>query len=174
MRGLVVLSIILIFLSAGVRAQQAPCLYEVLADSAEKKILKGFITKAHITGDADFAWYAQNRKFVKPAAANVETVSKKMQGIQLFFFIGTWCHDSQQILPRYFALLEAAGFPEEQMVIVACDRQKTAPGNIQRPLHVVNVPTLLVMKDGKEVGRIVEYGNTGLADKELAEILSRL
>jgi thiol-disulfide isomerase/thioredoxin len=93
---------------------------------------------------------------------------------QLILFTGTWCHDSQQILPKYFALLEAAEFPEHKMTIIACDRQKNAPANIQRPLNVVNVPTLLVMKDGKEVGRIVEYGASGLVDKELAEIIGKL
>jgi hypothetical protein len=30
------------------------------------------------------------------------------------------------------------------------------------------------MKDGKEVGRIVEFGNTGMVDQELAEIVKKL
>jgi hypothetical protein len=30
------------------------------------------------------------------------------------------------------------------------------------------------MKDGKEVGRIVEYGESGLVDKELAEIVGKM
>ena len=39
--------------------------------------------------------------------------------------------------------------------------------------NVVNVPTIIVMKDGKELGRVVEYGNTGKWDKELADILNK-
>jgi hypothetical protein len=29
------------------------------------------------------------------------------------------------------------------------------------------------MRNGKELGRVVEYGHTGLFDKDLAEILSK-
>jgi thioredoxin-like negative regulator of GroEL len=38
---------------------------------------------------------------------------------------------------------------------------------------ITNVPTIIVMKNGKEVGRVVEYGHTGLFDKDLAEILAK-
>jgi len=34
------------------------------------------------------------------------------------------------------------------------------------------VPTIIVLKDGKEIGRVVEYGKTGMFDKELGEIIS--
>jgi hypothetical protein len=36
----------------------------------------------------------------------------------------------------------------------------------------LNVPTIIVLKDGKEIGRVVEYGKTGMFDKELGEIIS--
>jgi hypothetical protein len=35
------------------------------------------------------------------------------------------------------------------------------------------VPTIIVLKDGKELGRVVEYGNTGKWDRELADIINR-
>ena len=37
---------------------------------------------------------------------------------------------------------------------------------------MVNVPTIIVMKDGKEIGRVVEYGKNGMFDKELGEIIN--
>ena len=39
-------------------------------------------------------------------------------------------------------------------------------------MNITNVPTIIVMKNGKEIGRVVEYGKTGKWDKELAEIVS--
>lgn len=158
----------------GALAQPGIKLYESFPDSAETKILVGFISKQQITEDTVFAWYKQNLKYARPNKEYVEIIKPKAYDFSLILFTGTWCHDSQQIIPKYFALLEAAEFPDHKMTIVACDRQKNGPANIQRPLNVANVPTLIVMKDGKEVGRIMEYGASGLVDKELAEIIAKL
>ena len=157
-----------------IHAQSELKLFEVVQDAEEKKFLKGFISKDQITNDADFGWYQQNLKYAKPNKEYVDIIKEKAYDFQIILFLGTWCHDSQQILPKYFALLEAAEFPDHQMVLIACDRQKIAPANIQRPLKVVNVPTLIVMKEGKEVGRIREFGETGLVDKELADLVKAL
>ncbi len=155
-------------------AQAALNLYEVVPDSAEKKYLKGFIGKDQITNDADFGWYKENLKYAKPNKEYVDIIKPKAYDFQIMIFLGTWCHDTQQILPKYFALLEAAEFPDHRLVLIACDRQKTEPSKIYRSLNVVNVPTLIVLKDGKEVGRIVEFGASGQVDKELAEIVKKM
>jgi hypothetical protein len=39
-------------------------------------------------------------------------------------------------------------------------------------MNIIDVPTIIVMKDGKEAGRVVEYGKYGLFDKELGEIIA--
>jgi len=155
-------------------AQSALNLFQTVPDEEEKKYLLGFITKEQITKDPDFGWYAQNTKFYKPKKEHIDVISEKAYDFQILLFTGTWCHDSQQIIPKYFSLLEAAEFPDHRMVIVAVDRQKAAPANLHRPLNIVNVPTLIVLKDGVEVGRIVEYGQTGLVDAELADIIKKI
>jgi thiol-disulfide isomerase/thioredoxin len=165
---------ILFALCFSASAQSGLKLFETYPDSAETKILVGFISKEQITEDTVFAWYKQNLKYARPNKEYVEIIKPRAYDFQIILFIGSWCHDSQQILPKYLSLLEAAEFPDHKMTIIACDRQKIAPANMQRPLNVVNVPTLIVMKDGKELGRIVEYGASGLVDKELAEIVGKM
>ncbi|MEI9808442.1 MAG: hypothetical protein WDO16_11570 [Bacteroidota bacterium] len=41
-------------------------------------------------------------------------------------------------------------------------------------MNITNVPTIIVMKKGKEVGRVIEYGKEGVFDKELAEIINSI
>jgi hypothetical protein len=53
------------------------------------------------------------------------------------------------------------------------NRAKTSLGNIAKAFNIINVPTFIVMKDGKEVGRVVEYGKTGKWDKEIAALLNQ-
>jgi len=36
------------------------------------------------------------------------------------------------------------------------------------------VPTFIIVKNGREVGRVVEYGKTGNIEKELGEIVMTL
>ena len=52
------------------------------------------------------------------------------------------------------------------------NRDKKALGHIAEAFGIINVPTIIVMKDGKELGRVVEYGKTGKWDNELAEIVN--
>ena len=54
----------------------------------------------------------------------------------------------------------------------ACIQILKTLGNIADAFKITNVPTIIVMKDGKEVGRVIEYGKTGKWDEELAELLN--
>ena len=59
------------------------------------------------------------------------------------------------------------------ITLFGVNREKNSLGNIAKAFNITNVPTIIVMQDGKEVGRVVEYGKTGKWDKELAAILSQ-
>lgn len=149
-------------------------LYQTLPDAEETKLLRGIITKADILTDTSFGWYQKNLQYFKPNTEAVAAIKPKVGQVQIVLFAGTWCHDSQQILPKYLSTLEAAGFNEEQLTIIACDRAKTTIANLHRAFNITNVPTLVLLKNGKEVGRIVEYGNTALMDAELATLFKKV
>ncbi len=149
-------------------------LFEVFPDSTEKKVLRGVISKETITQDTTFSWYAENSRYFKPNAEAVSAITAKTSQLQLLMFLGTWCHDSQQLLPKYLMTLEAAGFPDNQLTLIAVDRNKTTVAGLHKVFNLVSVPTLIVMKGGKEVGRIVEYGSTALVDKELGELVAAM
>lgn len=149
-------------------------LYEVLPDATEKKTLRGILSKELITKDTAFDWYAANLKYFKPNADAVTQVREKAEKISIIIFGGTWCHDTQQLLPKYFATLDAAAFPENKLTIIGVDRNKTTVGDLHKVFNITNVPTLIVMKEGKEVGRIVEFGKTALVDQELGTMLHDL
>ena len=87
-------------------------------------------------------------------------------------FCGTWCEDTQSIMPKFFKLQEMSGVPDNNITLFGVNRMKISLGHIAEALGVINVPTIIVMKDGKELGRVVEYGKTGKWDKELADIIN--
>ncbi|MGZ8509254.1 MAG: thioredoxin family protein [Chitinophagaceae bacterium] len=148
--------------------------YEVLKDYVEGgKILKGVISKDILASDTSFKWYLQNRK---PYTGNKEITAafaKQKDSVQLVIFFGTWCEDSHTILPKLFSFLDAAGFSDDRITLIGVDRNKKTISHVTDAFNIINVPTIMVMKDGKELGRIVEYGRYGMVEKELAEIVDK-
>ena len=134
-------------------------------------ILNGIITKYALQNDSTYTWYTGSRNSYTPAQETVTALASAKNKMELVVFGGTWCEDTQSILPKFFKLQEQAGFPDAGISFFAVDRNKKTIGGITDAFKITNVPTIIVMKDGKELGRVVEYGKTGQWDKELAELL---
>jgi thiol-disulfide isomerase/thioredoxin len=88
--------------------------------------------------------------------------------------MGTWCDDSRFIVPKFYSLLDAAGFPQDKVSLIGVDRSKKTLSHLAEALNIENVPTIIVMNNGKEIGRVVEYGKYGAFDKELGEIIASI
>jgi len=148
--------------------------YQVLIERPNEKSLKGIISREVLQNDTSFKWYAKNLQGYTPNAAALEGLKKNKDSIQLLTFMGTWCEDSHYIIPKFFALLDAAGFSPDRVTLIGVDRKKTTLSHLTEALNVKNVPTIIVMKNGREVGRVVEFGKYGLFDMELGEILKSI
>ena len=150
--------------------------YEILTERPNEKTFKGIISREIITNDTFFMkhWYAVNQNSYAPNQTAVAGLKKWADSLQLLVFMGTWCEDSQFIIPKFFMLTDAAGFPSNKITLIGVDRSKKTLSHLTEALGVTNVPTIMVMKNGKEMGRVVEYGKSGLFDKDLADILSSI
>ena len=163
---------ILAFLSTHVAMAQNQ--FQVLVEKPNEKSLKGIISREVLLNDTSFHWYAENLKGYTPNAAALEGLKKNKDSIQLLAFMGTWCDDSHNIIPKFFALTDAAGFSQDRITLIGVDRQKLTLSHLAEALNVKNVPTIIVLKNGKEVGRVVEFGKYGLFDMELGEIIGSI
>ncbi len=146
--------------------------YTNTINDKKETILNGIITKYAIANnDVLKTWYTSNQTSYKPDAAVLAAMDAAKGKVQFVIFGGTWCEDTQFILPKFFKLQEQAGFADNAISFYGVDRAKKTLGNLTDAFKITNVPTIIVMKDGKEVGRVVEYGKTGKWDVELAELL---
>jgi thiol-disulfide isomerase/thioredoxin len=159
---------ILFFLFCSIYAQ-AP---EVSRDNEGVKVLKGFVTKQELANDTAFKWFGENQKGYTPYTTALQALKTNKDSVSFLVFGGTWCHDTQFILPRFYSLTEAAGFEQNKITLLGVDRSKKTIQHLSEVFNILNVPTIIVLKDGKEIGRVVEYGKTGMFDKELGEIIS--
>ena len=70
-------------------------------------------------------------------------------------------------------ILDLLKFPENKLEIIAVNRKKEAPGGEEGIYNIQRVPTIIVQKYGKEIGRIVEYPTSGYLERDLLEILKK-
>ena len=87
--------------------------YEILVERPNEKTFKGVISREALQNDTSFKWYADNLKGYTPNAAALEGLKKNKDSVQLLTFMGTWCDDSHVIIPKFYALLDAAGFSQD-------------------------------------------------------------
>jgi thiol-disulfide isomerase/thioredoxin len=166
MKKLLLSSLVALSMALTVNAQG----YEVIAEGSSR-ILKGVISKDLLLADSGYTWYASNAKGYIPSAEIISSFQKQKDSVQFLVFMGTWCGDSHHIIPKFFTLVETAGVSQNRITLIGVDRQKRTHSNLTDALNVTRVPTIIVLKYGKEMGRVVEYGKYGMFDKELAGIL---
>jgi thiol-disulfide isomerase/thioredoxin len=134
-------------------------------------ILNGIISKYILENTPAFNWYQSSRSSYHPDSSLLNSLEKAKTSIQFIIFGGTWCEDTQFILPKFFKWQELSGFPDAAISFFGVNRNKKTLGNMADAMKITNVPTIIVMKDGKELGRVVEYGKTGKWDTELSQLL---
>ncbi|MBS1578135.1 MAG: thioredoxin family protein [Bacteroidetes bacterium] len=142
--------------------------------NGEEKILTGYINRKVIETDSSFKWFKENMKLGQTDTNAIKAFSKNKNKFTLIVFGGTWCHDTQFLLPQFYKLIDESHYSEKNITLLAVDENKHTVNNLHTKYAIISVPTFIVLKNGKEVGRVVEYGKYGLVDKELGEIVSKL
>lgn len=147
--------------------------YVVVPDD-RSKIVSGIINRSILENDTAFAWFKENMKWGEADASAIEAIKKNASKFSFVVVCGTWCHDSNNLLPKFYRLLDKSGFPESKVLLIAVDRTKQAYKQYEKKYSITNTPTFIVIQNGKEIGRVTEYGKTGDFEKELGEIIAAL
>jgi thiol-disulfide isomerase/thioredoxin len=84
---------------------------------------------------------------------------------KITIILATWCPDTRKQLPRFMKIMDEMGYPQEDITMIAVDRELQAKGiEVKEKYDLKRVPTIIFRtREGKEYGRIVEnpaLGNT--------------
>ena len=90
---------------------------------------------------------------------------------ELFIAIGTWCPDSRRYVPQLLKVLREAGNDNITAKIIGIDIQFHEPLEVIQKRGLINVPTVIVERNGREIGRIVETPAAKTIEEDLAAIL---
>mgnify|MGYP003287262868 CR=1 FL=1 len=161
----------ILFLGTIIITASATAQTEEVKEPSGQKYIKGFVSKQKLTTDPAYGWFHRQTEDYTPDAKGVEAFKKGKDSIRILAFSGLWCDDTKFIIPRFFAITDAAGIDSSRIVMLGVDRDKKTIELMSETFNVTLVPTIIVLKNGKEVGRVVEYGKTGMFDRELAQIV---
>lgn len=93
-------------------------------------------------------------------------------GARVTVLLGTWCSDSRREIPRLWrALDQVGGLVPFEIDYVAVDEDKAEPAGLLAGRDLQYVPTLVVSRDGEEVGRVVEISPNGV-ERDLLDLLA--
>ena len=138
------------------------------------KMLLGTQTKNQLQKAPFSDWYVKEHDEYAIDQKTVEELKKeKLNSYGITVFLGTWCEDSHREVPRLMKILESINFPEQKLTIIAVNRKKESPSGEEGVYNIQKVPTIIVQKYGKEIGRIIEYPTTGYLERDLLEILKK-
>ncbi|SRX54115.1 thioredoxin family protein [Aequorivita sp. CIP111184] len=121
--------------------------------------------------DAFKDWFNTGYEDYKVDSKTIEQLKPLLQEVNITVFMGTWCEDSQRETPHFYKILDDAGFDESKLTLITVSEEKTTPQGFEKGKDITNVPTIIFYKDGKELGRIVEYPIESL-EKDMSAILS--
>lgn len=174
MRYLFVAAIAVVLVSCGAKKAQFQKPNYTVIEANGEKILNGYINRSIVESDTAFKWFKENMKWGQADANAVAAFSKNKEKFSMIVFGGTWCHDTQTLLPQFYRLIDKSGYPDNKIILIGVDRAKTTIEDLHKKWNITNVPTFIVLHDGKEIGRVVEYGKYGSGDKELGEIVASI
>lgn len=153
-------SIVLVFL----------CLLTGHAQQKEEMLL-GTISVSELQKAPYSEWFSEGYSSYEVKENSIEKLETLLQKVNIKIFMGTWCEDSQQEVPRFFKIMDSLEFPTEKIHLMTVDREKTSPDALEKGFNIVRVPTFIFEKDGEELGRIVEYPIASL-EADMVQILS--
>lgn len=138
------------------------------------KMLLGYQTKNQLQKEPYSEWYTKEHDEYSLDMNSIAALRKeKIKTYNITLVMGTWCEDSHREVPRFFRILEAVDFPDNKLKMIAVNRKKEAPSGEEGTFNIQKVPTIIVQKYGKEIGRIIESPKSGYLEKDLVEILKK-
>lgn len=116
-------------------------------------------------------WRAKMDEYT-PDATAVAAIKAIDKDTNITLIFGTWCPDSKMYIPRLVKALHMANNAKLKVKLIGIDNQFNQPVDTIQPRKLINVPTVIVERDGHEIGRIIETPATGSAEGDLAAILN--
>jgi hypothetical protein len=121
-----------------------------------KEILYGNCNRAGLEKGEFGKLFDEYYQIYQPDQAVLNQLKLKKEGIEILIILGTWCSDSQEQVPKFFKILDKIRFSKKDVQLICVNSNKDAGDVDTANYNIQKVPTFIVYKKGREIGRIVE------------------
>lgn len=156
MRTLLLITLIIAYLPI---LAQEDHFYE---NSRGQKHLAGPFPLEILEEDASYAsWYAASYEKFELRADKAKW-AKNLRDAEVTIYMGTWCGDSKNYVPKFVHAWTQAGLSLDQLTFIGLygldqsGKYKQGPNNEEAGQMIHRVPTFIFERSGKEFARIVE------------------
>lgn len=174
--SLLILSSILFIGCKTKKIQEQPTIPQEIKQEAKTEepkevMLIGQHSKSDLQQEPYATWFNPEEASYVPNQETLFSLRNLNQDYTITIFMGTWCDDSKQQVPRFYKILNAIDFDLSKVRLITVDRSKTTPEKFEDGLNITNVPTFIFYKNGKELHRIVETPVESL-EKDMFKIVT--
>ncbi|SFD29188.1 hypothetical protein SAMN05518672_1011473 [Chitinophaga sp. CF118] len=117
-----------------------------------RKVLKGKIEMKTLMNDSAFAWFYSGVNKYQPNDNMLNYVKDNRGKFNVVAVVSTWDDASRKLLPALYKVIILGGSPDEQITTFGADEKLQT--NAPQDYKVKKVPTFIVLREGKEIGRI--------------------
>jgi thiol-disulfide isomerase/thioredoxin len=137
-----------------------------------KLVMINQCTRDSLTNFPEFkTMYDSQYPAYAPDSTTISKLKPLLSGLKLTIVLGTWCGDSKLQVPHFLKVLDQTGFSEKDITLICVDGHKKTENGMTDSMNILRVPTFIVTKEGKEIGRIVESPKETL-EKDLLAIVA--
>ncbi len=120
----------------------------------------------------DYPAFRDNYGSYTPRQDAVVKIAAVTGSHDILVFFGTWSGDCAKEVPRLLRILDAANNRNLRPALYGVDRDLKEGIGMSERFGIRRLPTTIVLRNGAELGRIVEYPGTS-NEEELLKILTR-
>lgn len=144
----------------------------VVDPKTNTKMLMGYCDKKGLQKGVYGTYFKSQYDVYDPAETYIKKLEEKIDSIEVTIVLGTWCSDSQREVPRFFKVLNEAGYNDKRVKVIAVDKNKEAIVVDIKDMDIKRVPTFIIYRGEKEIGRIVETPKKSL-ERDLWNIVKK-
>jgi thiol-disulfide isomerase/thioredoxin len=136
-----------------------------------REVLVGNATREALQTGEFAPYYSKEYSAYRPDSVIIHELAGDIHQYTFTIVMGTWCSDSREQVPRFYKILDELGVKDDRITLIAVNRSKKAGSIDISALDIERVPTFIIYRDGKEVGRIIETPVKSLEEDLLNIIL---
>lgn len=123
MPGKIILILFSLFFASGITTE---------GDKAEKEngqrnLLIGAFTREDLENKPHSKWFNKGYKNYKPSEEALEIIKQNISDYEIVYLMGSWCRDSRREIPKFYRILDEAGYDTDRVSGFAVDFYKETP-----------------------------------------------